>query len=367
LRKLGDVASSEPTRWRQNNLTRRLGVELPIVQAPLGGGPGTPELVAAASGAGALGVLACGYLDPVEVRTAVRRIRQLTDRPFAANVFLAARPHPGTSDLAAARRAVMDIAQALELPAEVPEEPRGLPDPQEQLAVLLDESVRIVSFTFGCPDSSVTARLRSAGVVSIATVGSAPEAERVVEAGVDVVWAQGNEAGGHRGGLSTHTEPPGLVALVPAVVDAVDVPVVAAGGIMDGRGVAAALALGAQAAALGTAFLRTAEAGTNPAYRRALVSADETSTLTTDAFSGRTARGLRNRYLEAFPPDTAIPPFPVMNYLTRGLRTASAQRGSADAQSLWAGQGVGRGRDISAADLVTQLTQEVEEALSRLR
>lgn len=337
------------------------------MQAPLGGGPGTPELVAAASGAGALGVLACGYLDPDDVRAAVRRVRELTDRPFAVNVFLADAPSPRATDLGPVRRALTDLATALDLPADLPDEPRGLPHPDEQLAVLLEEGVGVVSFTFGCPLAATLERLRSAGVLTMVTAASAAEARLVVEAGADVVLAQGNEAGGHRGGLSTANEPPGLVALIPAVVDAVDVPVVAAGGIMDGRGVAAALALGAQAAALGTAFLRTAEAGTNEAYRRALASADETSTLTTDAFSGRTGRGLRNRYLEAFPSGTPLPPFPVMNYLTRGLRNASAQKESADAQSLWAGQGVGHGRDIAAADLVAELVREVEQALDRLR
>jgi nitronate monooxygenase len=181
--------------------------------------------------------------------------------------------------------------------------------------------------------------------------------------------AQGAEAGGHRGGLgSGDGDVPGLVALVPAVVDAVELPVMAAGGIADGRGVAAALALGAQAAALGTAFLRTAEAGTGAAYRRALTDADETSTVTTSAFSGRPARGLRNVYVRAFDggDPVEVPDFPVMNYLSRPLRTAAAAAGTAEAQSLWTGQGVSLTRDIGAGELVAALVAETENCFARL-
>jgi nitronate monooxygenase len=353
--------------WRTTELTRLLGTDLPIVQAPLGGGPGTPELTAAVCEAGAFGIVGAGYLDPADLETAVRRTRELTPRPFGVNLFLA--PPPRRTGTAAARERLAAVAAELGLPAEVPDEPRALPDPAAQLDVVLGADVRLVTFAFGAPSAGVVRRLHAAGRLVAGTAQSAADARLLAAVGVDVVVAQGAEAGGHRGGLGSGTgDVPGLVALVPAVVDAVALPVMAAGGIADGRGVAAALALGAQAVALGTAFLRTTEAGTGAAYRRALADADEAGTVTTSAFSGRTARGLSNAYVRAFdggePVD--LPDFPVMNYLSRPLRSASAAAGSAEAQSLWAGQGVALTREVGAGELVAALAAETENALARL-
>lgn len=355
--------------WRANDLTRLLGVDLPIVQAPLGGGPGTPELTAAVGEAGAFGILGAGYLDPGDLEAEVRRTGELTARPFGVNLFLA--PPPGRLDGSAARERLAQVATGLGLDAEVPAEPRGLPDPAAQLEVVLAADVRLVTFAFGAPTEDLVRRLHAAGRLCGATAQSAAEARQLAELGMDVVVAQGAEAGGHRGGLggSETGDPPGLVALVPAVVDAVSVPVIAAGGIADGRGVLAALALGAHGAALGTAFLRSPEAGTSAAYRAALATADETSTVTTSAFSGRAARGLPNAYVRAFDGGderVTVPDFPVMNYLSRPLRAAAAAAGTAEAMSLWAGQGVGLGGDLPAGELVASLAAQVDNALARL-
>jgi len=353
--------------WRTTDLTRLLGCDVPIVQAPLGGGPGTPELTAAVSTAGGFGVVGGGYLDPEDLAGVLARTRSLTDRPFGVNLFLA--PPPQRTGSEAARAALSRVAADLGLDAAVPDELRGLPDPDAQLDVVLASDVRLVTFAFGAPARPVVARLHDAGRLVGGTAQSAADARELAGLGVDAVVAQGAEAGGHRGGLDPAVDPPGLVSLLPAVVDAVDVPVVAAGGIADGRGVGAALVLGAQAAALGTAFLRTPEAGTGTAYRQALAGADETSTVTTSAFSGRAARGLPNTYVRTFDRGTApveVPDFPVMNYLSRPLRSASAAAGTAEAQSLWAGQGVGLARELPAAELVTALVAETEKALARV-
>jgi nitronate monooxygenase len=357
------------TMWRTTDLTRLLGCDVPIVQAPLGGGSGTPELAAAVGEAGGFGVLGGGYLDPDDLAAVLSRTRSLTKRPFGVNLFLA--PPPRRTGSAAARAALARVAEELGLDAPVPERPRQLPDPAAQLEVVLGSDARLVTFAFGVPSRDVVRALQDAGRLVGGTAQSADDARRLAALGVDLVVAQGAEAGGHRGGLSGPEDSgdvPGLVALVPAVVDAVDLPVMAAGGVADGRGVAAALVLGAQAVALGTAFLRTPEAGTGEAYRRALAAADETSTVTTSAFSGRPARGLPNAYLRAFDGDEPVdvPDFPVMNYLSRPLRSASAAAGSAEAQSLWAGQGVGLTRDLPAGDLVAALVTETENALARL-
>jgi nitronate monooxygenase len=354
--------------WRTTDLTRLLGCDVPIVQAPLGGGPGTPELTAAVGTAGGFGVVGGGYLDPDDLVDVLARTRSLTDRPFGVNLFLAPPPRRTKSD--AARAALSRVAEELGLDPAVPDRPRGLPDPDAQLEAVLASDARLVTFAFGAPSRAVTAMLRHAGRLVGGTAQSAADARELAALGVDVVVAQGAEAGGHRGGLPRTAgagEVPGLLALLPSVVDAVDVPVMAAGGIADGRGVAAALVLGAQAAALGTAFLRTPEAGTAAAYRQALAGADETSTVTTRSFSGRAARGLPNAYVRAFDGEAPVevPDFPVMNYLSRPLRTASAAAGSAEAQSLWAGQGVGLSRELPAAELVTVLVAETEKALAR--
>ena len=358
--------------WRTTDLTRLLGCDLPIVQAPLGGGPGTPELTAAVGTAGGFGIVGGGYLDPDDLADALARTRSLTDRPFGVNLFLA--PPPRRTGSEAARAALARVAAQLGLDAPVPDEPRGRPDPDGQLEVVLASDARLVTFAFGAPSRQVVGRLHDAGRLVGGTAQSAADARELAGLGVDVVVAQGAEAGGHRGGLPRAAgsgDVPGLMALLPAVVDAADafdVPVVAAGGIADGRGVAAALVLGAQGVALGTAFLRTPEAGTGTAYRQALAHADETSTVTTSAFSGRPARGLPNAYVRAFDgePPVEVPDFPVMNYLSRPLRTASAAAGTAEAQSLWAGQGVRLARELPAADLVAALVAETGKALAQV-
>ena len=355
--------------WRTTDLTRLLGCDVPIVQAPLGGGPGTPELTAAVGTAGGFGIVGGGYLDPDDLADVLARTRSLTDRPFGVNLFLA--PPPRRTGSSAARAALARVATDLGLDAAVPDEPRGLPDPDDQLEAVLASEARLVTFAFGAPSHAVTTRLHDAGRLVGGTAQSAADAHELAGLGVDVVVAQGAEAGGHRGGLPRAAgsgDVPGLVALLPAVVDAVDVPVVAAGGIADGRGVAAALVLGARAAALGTAFLRTPEAGTGAAYRQALAAADETSTVTTSAFSGRVARGVPNAYVRTFDgePPVEVPDFPVMNYLSRPLRTASATAGTAEAQSLWAGQGVRLARELPAAELIAALVAETEKALARV-
>lgn len=241
--------------WSDTTVSRLFGVELPIVQAPLGGGPGTAALTAAVSAAGGLGILGVGYLPPDEARAMVRGVRALTDRPFGANLFL---PEPTQSDddrvLDAARRALVPFREAVGLPGPPPMTRLGPEDLDAQLEVLLAERVPVVGFTFGVPDRERVARVHASGAVVVGSATTVAEGRALRDVGVDVVVGQGAEAGGHRASFGAATDPVGLVALVPALVDALDVPVIASGGIMDGRGIVAALALGAGAAQLGTAF-----------------------------------------------------------------------------------------------------------------
>jgi nitronate monooxygenase len=344
-----------------SELARRLGVAHPLVLAPLGGGPGTPALAAAVCGAGGLGSLGAAYLQPEQVREAIRQTRRLTDRPFAVNLF-AGGPTEGAADAGPMLRLLARWHQSLRIDPPVPD-PAPLPDFHAQVEVVLQEEVRAFSFTFGIPDAPVLDELLRRGVFLMGTATTVDEAVALQQAGVDAVVAQGSEAGGHRGTFPGSFEGGmvGTMALVPQVVDAVRIPVLASGGIMDGRGIAAARMLGASGVAMGTAFMAADEAGTSAPYRARLAAADEDATGITRAFSGRPARGIRNAFMEQVRDEAVpIPPFPLQNTLTRAMRAAAAERGNADALSLWAGQGLRLLRTGPAAELARAFIAEAE-------
>jgi nitronate monooxygenase len=345
----------------------RLGIELPIISAPMGGGPSTPALVAAVSEAGGLGSLAGGYLSPDRLRADIAAVRELTSKPFAVNLFVPTPVAPSAEEIERALAAVEPYRMQLELPARPTASGPWAEDFDAQVAVLVEERVPVTSYTFGLMPAAATAALKDAGSLLMGTATTVEEAVTVEAAGSDLVCAQGSEAGAHRG---TFLEPPerslvGTLALVPQVCDAVQIPVVAAGGIMDGRGVAAALSLGAGAAALGTAFLQTPEAGTSAPYRRALAAARETSTALTTNVTGRMARGIENRLMRDLR-DAAVPPYPVMNTLTAELRRKAAERDEPDLMSLWCGQGIRLATDLPAAELVRRLADDAAATIARL-
>ncbi|MBA0049878.1 nitronate monooxygenase [Streptomyces sp. AJS327] len=338
----------------------------PVVQAPMAGGTSGPRLAAAVSGAGGLGSLAAGYKSPAAMRDEVRELRGLTDRPFAVNLFM---PQPPTGDPAA----VEVYREQLAPEAAWYEVPLGSTDGaaddayQEKLAVLLDEPVPVVSFTFGCPSPEVLERLARAGSQTVVTATTLVEALAAEEAGADAVCLQGTEAGGHQ---STHVDSPrdernggglGLLALLTQVRETVRLPLIAAGGLMRGGQVAAVLAAGASAAQLGTAFLICPESGAHPLHKRALLDPVFTRTEITRAFSGRPARGLTNRFIEEHG-RYAPAAYPQVHYLTAGLRKAAAAAGDPQAMALWAGQGHRLARELPAARLVEVLVAELAEA-----
>lgn len=348
-----------------NALTHRLGLATPIIQAPMAGGGDTPAMVAAVSEAGGMGSIGAAYLSPAEIAEAAREVRRRTDRPFAINLF-APWPTPGPADAAPAIAALNPFFAELGLP--FPEAPRPKPAPfANQLAAVLDSGASVFSFTFGIPPAEALEALRSKGMILMGTATTVDEAISLEAAGVDAVIAQGAEAGGHRGTFDEGAEGGlvGTIALVPQMVDAISIPIVASGGIMDGRGVAAALMLGAQAVQMGTAFMTCDEAGVPAAYRAALLAADEDQTGITRAFSGRRARGVVNRVMQTVPEETILP-FPLQNALTRPMRTAAASQGRAEFLSLWAGQGLRMLRAEPAAELVARLTEETRAAIAKL-
>ncbi len=348
-----------------NELLKRLGIENPIIQGPMGGGPSTPELVAAVSNAGGLGSLGAAYLTADQITETIRRIRSLTEKPFQVNLFA------GGWDV----HAHGDAAPMLELLAEIhrslglvhPEAPAPKPDPfPAQLEAVLDARPPIFSFTFGIPDADAMARLKKRGILILGSATTVQEARLLVGAGVDVIVAQGAESGAHRGTFADSFESSMVptLELVRGIRAAVDLPVIAAGGMMDGRDVAAAIAAGASAAALGTAFLVCPESGAPEVHKQAILDAVEDTTVVTRAFSGRPARGLRNTFIQKLAGrESAILPYPLQNALTRAMRAAAATQGKPEFLSLWAGQGVARARAMPAAELVRRLDMEASGAI----
>jgi nitronate monooxygenase len=349
-------------------VTKALGIEYPVLQAPMAGGPTTPELVAAVSNAGGLGSLGAAYLPPETLREQIRETRSLTEGPFGVNLFV---PSPFEADPARIERANALLGPyRKELGIEAPEKHSSFEESfEDQLELVLEEHVPVFSFTFGIPNEFHLRRLREAGIITVGTATTVREALRLERDGVDVVVAQGSEAGGHRGTFLGDIKDAliGTMALVPQMVDALSVPVVASGGIMDGRGLAAALVLGAEAAQMGTAFLACEESGAHPEFKRAVLEAAENETAITRAFSGRAARGVKNRFLiEVGEYEDELPPFPVQNTLTKDVRAAAQAQDRPEFMSLWAGQAVRLARPTSAAELVGSVVEGAEVALRGL-
>jgi nitronate monooxygenase len=321
--------------WYETSFARQLGLRVPIIVAPMAGGISTPRLAAAASAAGALGSLAGAMTQPDALRAAIREVRALTDAPFAVNLF-APLPAPSTDGVPEWAR-LTGVAE--------PKVPQPIPF-DDQLAVIVEERVPVFSFTFGIPP------LGGVEAIKVGTATTVAEAVELERAGVDAVVAQGYEAGGHRGTFRDAVDRSlvGTLALVPQIVDAVSVPVIASGGIMDGRGIAAALALGAQAVQLGTAFLRCDEAGTSEAHRAALSS----ETTVTRVLTGRHARAVRTPLVDRLEASgLRAPDYPLPRYLT-------------SEPPMLAGQGGALARAMPAGELVARLAAETGEALARV-
>ncbi|WP_207955994.1 NAD(P)H-dependent flavin oxidoreductase [Rubrobacter marinus] len=347
----------------ETRITRLLGIEHPVVQAGMAGGPTTPRLVAAVSEAGGLGTLGAAYMTPAAIRSAVEGIRALTRKPFAVNLFV---PEPFDPSLYDPQEIGASLARYREeLGVEAPGELSYVQSFEDQLAVVLEERVPVFSFTFGVPEGPHLDALREAGIVTAGTATTVREALAVEAAGVDAVTAQGAEAGGHRGTFLGPYEGGlvGTMALVPQVADAVEIPVLAAGGIMDGRGLAAALALGADGAQMGTAFLACPESGAQEGYKRVLLSATEEETTVTRAFSGKAARGLKNRFTEEME-GAEVAAYPVQNAHTRDIRAAAAKADRTEFMSLWSGQAPRLARPVPAAEVVERTVAVASKLVS---
>jgi nitronate monooxygenase len=332
----------------------------PIVLAPLGGGPSTPALAAAVSDAGGLGFLAAGYRTGAATRAAIRELRALTAAPFGVNVFVPTAVEVDEAALAAYLERLQ--AEARRYGAEVGEPRLDDDDWEAKLAVVREERVPVVSFTFGCPATGVIRSLQEGGAEVWVTVTDASEARRAREAGADALVAQGMEAGGHRGGWDDRDDAEDLsvLALLRLVRAEVDLPLIATGGIADGAAVAAVLAAGAAAAQIGSAFMLAPEAGTHPAHRAALVG--DGATALTRAFTGRRARGLRNRFLTEHSGHATVA-YPQIHHATAPLRAAARAQDDPDGFNLWAGQAHRLARALPGGEIVRMLAEDARAAL----
>ena len=352
--------------WPSERLINLFRIELPIIQAPMAGSAFS-DMVVAVSEAGGLGSLACALLSVEQARRELETIRRKTSRPMNVNFFCHQQPgsEPARETNWRRRLEPYYVQMRLDRNAAVLSSSRA-PFDDKMCDLVLEFQPEVVSFHFGLPDRTLLARVRRTGAKIISSATSVDEARWLEDQGCDAIVAQGYEAGGHRGMFLTQdvSTQVGTMALVPQVVDAVKVPVIAAGGIADARGIVAALALGAVGVQIGTAYLYCPEAQISPMYRQALKNAKDNDTAITNVFTGRPARGIVNRLMrEVGPMYDVAPEFPLAAAAIAPLRAKSELAGSADFTPLWSGQAARLNRELPAAELTRQLAEETLEKL----
>jgi nitronate monooxygenase len=355
--------------WTDRRILDLFGIDVPIIQAPMAGATSV-DMVIAVSDAGGLGSLGCAMHGPEQLRTDLGIIRQRTSRPINVNFFCHAPPVPDAERDAVWRRRLAPYYAEFDLDgANVPAGPLRAPFDESLCDVVVEFKPPVVSFHFGLPDRRLMDSVRQAGARIISSATSVAEARWLEDQGCDAIIAQGYEAGGHRGMFlsSDVAGQAGTMALVPQVVDAVSVPVIAAGGIADGRGIVAALALGAAAVQIGTAYLFCPESMATTLHRSALKSARDDDTVLTNVFTGRPARGIVNRFVREVGPISAdAPQFPLAANAAAPLRGAGEASGTGDFSALWSGQAAALGRELAAGELTLRLAADAAERLRAL-
>ncbi|WP_213421232.1 NAD(P)H-dependent flavin oxidoreductase [Bhargavaea massiliensis] len=333
---------------------KALDMDYPIIQAPMAGST-SPEFVAACLDAGILGSLGAGYMTAEGTRAAIREIRNLSDKPFNVNLFVPEKLERDAGVIGEAHRALAPYRKELGLPEEMPDLSES--EFSRQVGVVIDERVEVVSFTFGLPDEDTVRRLKDAGAFLIGTATTPEEAVEAERSGMDAVVLQGKEAGGHRGAFIGEDR---FLTLRELLAGArLTVPVIAAGGIHDAGTVRAALDAGASAVQVGTALLVTEESGANALHKEAILNSSEGETVITNAFSGKHARGLNNRFIEEMA-EAAIAPYPIQNDLTKPIRSAAGKQGKTGLLSLWSGESGWKARRGKVSEIVRRLIGEEE-------
>ncbi len=367
-RRLRLTMAKRNSAWNRTRVSNKLGVEYPIIQGPLGGFS-SQRLTAAVSNFGGLGSFGALNLAPAAIQEVIAEIRSLTNKPFAINLWVSMEDEgAATSDAEAFERALSHLAPHLEAvgaskPQFSPYKPLRFED---QVRVLLDAKVPAFSFIYGIPPKEILEECHLQGILTLGTATTRDEAIALEQAGVDVVVASGFEAGGHRGSFLRSSEDSltGTFSLVPQVADAVKIPVVAAGGIADARGIAAAFALGAEGVQMGTVFLACEESGATALHREAILSGKANRTSLTRGFTGRLARGIHNQLLQEMNrPGTAVLPYPLQRALMRSLAVPAQQAGRSEFLALWAGQSAGLVKYPDVTALLQSLVNGVSEKL----
>ncbi|QGY34501.1 nitronate monooxygenase family protein [Bacillus sp. A260] len=360
-----------------SRVTDILKIEYPVVQAGMAGAITTPELVAAVSNSGGLGTLGAGYMSPEQIREAIYRIRELTDKPFGVNLLVTKEIEIEEEKVNEAkvllsgvnRELGIEVEGTLKLPKSYKEQLQVLLD--EKVQVLLDEKVPVVSFAFQTLEKEEINDLKRSGIKVIGTATHVKEAKVLAELGVDIIIGQGSEAGGHRGTFIGKERDAmiGTFALIPQLVGVIPhIPIVAAGGVMNGQGLVAALALGAEGVQMGSAFLTSEESITHDVYKEAVLHSTDTSTTVTRAFSGKYARGIRNEFIERHEgKEEGLPVYPVQNVLTSKIRQEAAKQNKEEYMSLWAGQAASLARIESAQHVVERVMKEAANAIEQLQ
>lgn len=357
-------------------LQRQLGLKSAIVQAPMAGGPTTPELLAAVTAAGALGSFGLAYSSPQQIHSQCQAFRDLCDaRQLApdcgwnANFFVFPEVvEPAAERITSAARHLETLARRVSVDASAMNHDTSLPDLRQQVEAALSYKPSLVSLHLGVPSAEIIDLIKAAGCALAMSATNVDEALQVQASGADFIVAQGFEAGGHRGIFDLHAEDQqlGVLALVKALSDKCDLPIIAAGGIMHGRDIAAVTRAGADAVQLGSAFLTVDECGSSDTYRSAIELIGIRETCLTRGFSGRPARGIRNLFIDTTESSDHVLPFPWQNSLTGAVRKAAGSVNDFELMSLWAGSNYQKARNCSAAQLIADLQKETEQALQKL-
>jgi len=355
--------------WPNTRISAILGIKYPIIQGPLGGFS-SQRLAAAVSNFGGLGSFGAHGLAPSAIKDIIAELRSMTDKPFAMNLWVSMEDQAAkASDEGAFKRSLETLTPLIQslggtLPSFKPYSPIKF---EEQARVLIDAKVPVFSFIFGIPPKEILDECRGKGVVTMGVATTPDEAIELQKANVDVIAASGFEAGGHRGSFLRASEDSltGTFSLVPQVVDRVSAPVVAAGGIADARGIVAAFALGAEGVQIGTAFLACEESGASPWHRQALLTGKAGQTALTRGFTGRLARGIKNRLLDTMnAPGVQILPYPLQRFLMRNVSIPAEKSGQAELIPMWAGQSANLARYTKATELMDALVSGVSAMLT---
>lgn len=350
-----------------NEITKLFNIKYPIIQAPMAGGVTTSKLVAEVSNSGGLGMIAAGYLTPTQMREQIREIKLLTSNHFGINLFVPNEFNSLEEEIKSADQLLQPIREHFHLnqkdTLEIPNSKNIFEIFTEQIKVIIAEAVPICSFTFGVPSLEVIEELKQHNIILMGTATTVEEAIEIERNGMDIVVVQGSEAGGHRGNFIRENKESliGLMSLIPQVVDNVSIPVIAAGGVMDGRGLMASICLGAKGVQMGTAFLTCIESGAPKVYKEAILHATEDEMVLTRAFSGKWARGIKNKFIvEMQKQENSLPEFPIQNTLTQPIRKAATLQNNQDYMSLWSGQSPRLAKNQTVATLMKNIMVEAE-------